>query len=335
VSRVLVVTKFRYLGDTIVATPFLRRLKDARPDDEITLLAGPSIPTLLERCPYLADVIPFDPKGPGGLRRSLRLARDLRERGFETAYLLNRSLHSAFVARAARIPRRIGFDTEHRGPLLTTRVPYDWNKLDRDCALDLLAADGISAIPAMPELWVSEQEKKLARERLAELGLDGAEIIGMQPGANDPEVREWGAEKFAATAERLASETGARILFFGSESERPVSEEVAAKTTTANPVILAGQTGLREALALISLCRLWVGNDGGLLHAAVALCPASVGIFGPTKAPRWGYDTPQHRTAVVYPETEARDAAAIRRCLDAITPESVVEMALSAWEASK
>ena len=84
-SRTLVVTKFRYLGDTIVATPFLRRLKEARPDDEITLLAGPSIPKLLQGCPYLADVIPFDPKGPGGLRRSLALARTLRDGGFESA----------------------------------------------------------------------------------------------------------------------------------------------------------------------------------------------------------------------------------------------------------
>ena len=35
--HILVITKFRYLGDTIVATPFLRALKEEYPEAEINL----------------------------------------------------------------------------------------------------------------------------------------------------------------------------------------------------------------------------------------------------------------------------------------------------------
>src|SRR5689334_1589148 len=129
-SRILVVTKFRYLGDTIVATPFLRQLKAAIPDSQISLLSGPAMPALLRGCPYIEEIIPFESKA-AGIRGGLRVAKTLRGR-FDKAFLINRSLHSALLAKMARIPERIGFDTEHRGFLLTRRVPYDWNKPDRD-----------------------------------------------------------------------------------------------------------------------------------------------------------------------------------------------------------
>src|SRR5579871_6566408 len=142
-QRILVVTKFRYLGDTIVATPFLRRLKEAAPQAGITLLTGPALPKLLEGCPYLADILPFDPKAPGRFRRNRQLIARLRQASFDAAFLLNRSLHSALVAWAARIPHRIGFDTEYRGPLLTHRVPYRQDSPERDCLMDLLRAVGL------------------------------------------------------------------------------------------------------------------------------------------------------------------------------------------------
>jgi len=327
--RILVVTKFRYLGDTIVATPFFRHLREAAPQADVTLLTGPPLVTLLQGCPYLSAIWPFDPKEPGVLRRSLQLTSRIRRARFDAAFLLNRSLHSALLTAAARVPHRIGFDTEYRGPLLTVRVRYDWNRPDRECALDLLRAVGVCAEPSLPQLWVSAEEQAEARQLLMKHGAaPDALLVGMQPGAHDPVVREWGAERFAVVGNRLTREVGARILLLGSAEERAVSERV-AEAMTHKPLILTGETGLRQALALISLCRLWIGNDGGLLHAAVALGPATVGIFGPTKAARWGYDTPRHRTMVVYPNAPARDPQTIRRCLDAIQPDAVFEAAIA------
>lgn len=336
-GRILVVTKFRYLGDTIVATPFLRRLKEMAPHAEVTLLSGPAMPTLLRGCPYLKDIIAFDSKGRGRLARNLALVRRLKERGFDVVFLLNRSLHTALVARAAGIPDRVGFDTEHRGPLLTSRVAYDWNKPDRECALDLLRATGVTVESALPELWVDDQELAEADAMLRGLGImAGQFVVGMQPGAHDAEVREWGAEKFAEVANRLISERGAVVVLMGGAEERAVSEDVAARMSV-KPVILTGETTLRQALAVIARCRLWVGNDGGLLHAAVALGPATVGIFGPTKAKRWGYDDPRHRTLARFPKdgaSGASDATAIRRCLDSISPEDALEAAEMALRVS-
>jgi heptosyltransferase-2 len=229
----------------------------------------------------------------------------------------------------------VGFDTEFRGPLLTNRVAYDWNKPDRDCALDLLRACGLPADPALPELWLDEAERAEAEEILRANGVEPGEfLIGMQPGAHDPEVREWGAVKYAEAADRLSAAHEGRVILLGSAEERPVSEAVARamKSSKSPPLVLTGETSLRQALALIARCRLWVGNDGGLLHAAVALGPATVGIFGPTKAARWGYSTPRHKTIARSPESGngKPDATAIRACLDSIAPDEVIAAAESA-----
>jgi heptosyltransferase-2 len=329
-QRILVVTKFGYLGDSIVATAFLREISRSRPNSEITLLGGPAIPALLAGCPYTKELWGEDQRIGKSIRLSIDLVKRLRHANYDTAYLLNRSLHSAIMALLAGIPNRIGHNTERRGFLLTKSVPYTWSKPDRECALDLARAVGIEPCHNLPELWVSEEERSNAAALLESHGIDpGAFMIGVQPGAHDPYVREWGSIKFAETADRLAAELEARVLLLGSREERPVAEDVANQMKN-KPVVLSGETDLRQALAIISLCKLWVGNDGGLLHAAVALGPATVGIFGPTKAARWGYSTEKHRTVTV-PTNEIRPhAATIRKCLDAVSVNSVCNAALYA-----
>src|SRR5438128_617490 len=101
-ERVLVVSKFRYLGDTVVATPFLRQLSEAT-NAQITLLAGLQIPVLLEGCPYLDEIWTFSGDRDGKITRTLALAQRIREARFGAAFLLNRSFHSAMVATMAGI----------------------------------------------------------------------------------------------------------------------------------------------------------------------------------------------------------------------------------------
>ncbi len=47
-------------------------------------------------------------------------------------------------------------------------------------------------------------------------------------------------------------------------------------------VNLAGKTNLKEAIAVISRCSLFISNDSGLMHVAGALNIPTVAIFGST-----------------------------------------------------
>jgi heptosyltransferase-2 len=73
----------------------------------------------------------------------------------------------------------------------------------------------------------------------------------------------------------------ADVLIFGSAAERPLAEEIAGAMKH-TPTIAAGETSLRQLLALMARCRLIVTNDSGPMHLAAALGIPLVAIFGST-----------------------------------------------------
>src|SRR5579884_248959 len=326
-GRILVLAKFRFMGDTIVATPFLGQLRGQFPNALISLLASPSAATALAGCPHVDAILSLETAGVSRWRHSRELLDLLRQGDYDAVFLLNRSFHCAVTSAQAGIPVRIGYATDLRRPFLTLPVPYSFDRHEVECHLDMLRALGLLAQPQLPELWISEEERRPMAARLTELGWpENRPLIGVQPGSNDAAIREWGAERYAWVADRLVEETGGSVILMGGAAERPTAARMVEAMR--HPALnLAGELRLREALAAIGLCDLWLGNDTGLLHAAVAQRVASVGLFGPNKVLRWGYATPRHRSLVVIPDRPARDDTTVRRCLDAIPPETALEAA--------
>jgi heptosyltransferase-2 len=327
--RVAVVTKLRYMGDTIVATPLLRHLRCYLPTASITLLTAPSVAVALKNCPYVDSLVSMNSDGKSRFQQALELGRALRAGRFTAVFLVNRSFHCALMALLARVPIRIGARCELRGPLLTVGVPRSFYRHEVDGHLDILRTLGYEVKAALPELWLQDEERAAAADVLRAHGWDdksGRPLIAFQPGANDAWIRAWGAERYAFVADTLLGETGGVGLMLGGPGERGAAAAM-AKAARSPLIDLVGEIELRQALAVIGLVDLWIGNDTGLLHAAVAQHVPSVGLFGPNKVARWGYDAPRHRSLVVFPESPAHRDSDVRRCLDAISENQVLEAA--------
>ena len=303
VRRILIATKFRFIGDTLLAIPIFRAARAQWPDAHIALLTGKNARVLLQNNPYLDEIIEFDPyKSDKGRRPYLSLVRRLRTGRFDLCLALNRSFHSALTPWLGGIRIRAGFESEGRGPLLNRRVPYDREKSEIACYFDVLHAVAPYA-PVNPalELWVSEKETRQAQERLWKAwGVDvpRACLIGIQPGASLPRKR-WGAACFAQVADALLREdAGRRIALIGGPEEKDAAEEMLAhcgSETRARLVSFTGACDLRGSLALVSQLGLFLGNDTAVMHSAVALGVPTVSLFGPTNPRKWGNYGPCHR----------------------------------------
>lgn len=300
-QRVLFATKFRFIGDTLVAVPVIRAARAQWPDAYIALLTGYNARALLLHNPLLDEIIEFDPRGRDqGTLRFVRLVACLRRLRFDTCLVLNRSFHSALIPALAGIPRRVGFASEGRTRLLSCPVPYDTAKSEVDCYFDVLraVAPHADADPA-PSLWLSDDEHALAARRLGEAwgeDLPPARLVGFQPGASLPEKR-WPAARFAALADALAlSDPHVRIALVGGPDERASADAVLpllAPATRARTRDFVGACDLRGSLALLARLGLFVGSDTAILHSASALGVPTVALFGPTDPRKWGAPGPR------------------------------------------
>jgi heptosyltransferase-2 len=282
----IVVRSANWVGDAIMTTPALHTLRYHFPAAHITLLAKPWVIPVFEHNPDVDDIMVFQTgnrhKGHIGL---WRLTRDMRRQHFDMALLLQNAFEAALLAYLALIPSRVGFTTDGRGLLLTHRIG-NWRPLKKghlvDYYLGLLAGAGIPAVDRKLTLVVTPQEHHEALERIAQWGLNNrTKLVGFNPGATYGTAKRWPADRFAQLGRRFIHEIGAGILIFGSDSEKNLGERIAGDIGP-GCINLCGQTTLRQAMALIQVCNLFITNDSGLMHVAAALDIPQVALIGPT-----------------------------------------------------
>ncbi|NBX30561.1 lipopolysaccharide heptosyltransferase family protein, partial [bacterium] len=102
--RRILVVRNRYVGDTMLAIPFLRNLRRRFPHAVIDILCESGAAALLADCPYTDELIEWKrgPRTRGVVRGSLAnvraTARWIRGRDYDRVYLLKRSLSTALLA---------------------------------------------------------------------------------------------------------------------------------------------------------------------------------------------------------------------------------------------
>jgi heptosyltransferase-2 len=112
-----------------MATPILRAIRRRFADAHLTFLMEPNLRELVRGGDWMNECIEW-PSTRGNwfagtlFRKPYRdLVRELRRRRFDWAVLLPNSFRSALIARLAGAKRRIGYDRDGRGWLLTDRLP--------------------------------------------------------------------------------------------------------------------------------------------------------------------------------------------------------------------
>ena len=335
IKRILIATKFRFIGDTLLATPIFRAARAQWPDAHIALLTGKNARVLLQNNPYLDEILEFDPyKSDKGTQAYLRLVHRLRAGKFDLCLALNRSFHSALTPWLGGIRTRAGFRSEGRGPLLNCRVDYDREKSEIACYFDVLRAVAPEA-PVNPalELWISPEETALALEHLHDAWnrqVPTSALVGIQPGASQARKR-WGAACFAQVADRLVQDNPElHLALIGGPDEQDATDEMlsyCAPETRAKAVSFAGTCDLRGSLALVSQLGLFLGNDTAIMHSAVALGVPTVALFGPTNPRKWGNYGTCHRVLESPDGTMASIAAEeVQLAAQALLAQSVLAL---------
>ena len=283
--RALVIAP-NWIGDALMAQPLFSLLKQLHPRIVIDALAPTWVAPVLERMPEIHDVHATDlAHGKLQLMRRWQLASDLRDVGYDAAYVLPNSLKSALIPWLAGIRLRIGYTGEsrygllnvrHANPQKDTRGPMAAHYAALAYAPGANVPDLAQRLP-LPRLEADPNEAARVSTRFH---LDTrVPLLVFCPGAEYGSAKRWPPEHFAALA-RIVSQSFpyAQIIALGSGKDAPLAQAIAEQAPQVRN--LCGQTSLGEACALISRASAVVSNDSGLMHVAAALRRPLVAIFG-------------------------------------------------------
>ncbi len=319
--RKIVIRAANWIGDAVLSLPALEALRARFPDAEIVVVAKPWVCDVYQRHSAIDRQITYESQGKhSGASGFAKLVGQLREERFDAAILFQNAFQAAWMAWRAGIPIRIGYDRDGRARLLTAALEAPAPAACGHQAgyyLQLLFRAGVISRPEPPRppeeirLTVQPDEKSWAIRRLESLGLQGPRfLIAIVPGASFGPAKRWPAARFAELADRLIEALNADVLILGSEDERGLANGVAQEMEHV-PVIVAGETTLRQAMALLERCRLVVTNDSGPMHVASALALPVVALFGSTDAAATGPLGPYSR---VVQNRVACSPCGFRRC---------------------
>ncbi len=241
------------------------------------------------------------------------VAKKLDAGKFDLALVLPNSPRSALEMFFARIPQRIGYSRPWRNFFLTQAVapPAEAVKMHKRTVpeikalidgqshhapratyhsaahqtheyLHLTATLGANPESLAPQLFVTPEEVETARKKFGLANVSQA-IFGLNPGAEYGPAKRWPVERFIAAARQIQSQTNCLWLLFGGKNDKALTSQIQSAIGNRQSAInLAGQTTLRELMALLKLCRVLLTNDTGPMHVAAALGTPVVVPFGST-----------------------------------------------------
>ena len=270
-----------FIGDIVLSTPLIQKLKDLYPKSEIDYLTLPTNQSVLYNNPNLNEIILYDKKGKDkGIKGFLKVLKILKQKKYDYAVIPHRFIKSILLAKLAKISDIVGFDVATGSSLLDKKVHYDMKKHEVERLLNLVEYEG-EKIPV--RIYPAKENFVKIEKMLTISGYTGKKeqkLILVAPGSQRPE-KMWPIEKYREVIQKLKKNENYFIGITGSKSEKelPLNFE-----KDKNVIDFRGEISLVEFGALISKADVVVGNDSSPIHIASGFeKPFVIGIFGPGK----------------------------------------------------
>lgn len=352
IRRILVIMP-KLLGEAVMATAVLHALRENHPDAHISVLLKRKLRPVLWGLDSVDRVLSIRKRRANGMvgrkRRGrasvVRLGRRLSRGDFDTAVILPNTLKSAAIAAVAGIPRRVGYEVEGRGVLLTDRlVPRRHRGEDiavpaLDRYLGIARYLGAHHPSAQMFQRVRPEDQLRLTEYLTQAGIDPVadELMLVNPGA-PTEARRWSPRRMAHLCELMSEYYGVKAVVTGTPAERGVVKQMLERVTV--PIFDLPELGrdLHLLKAMVARSRMMVTNDAGPRYLAAAMGTPLLTLFGPT-SPEGASSSFEHERRVVAEglSIAARDDPdfAGRASLDCLHTDKVFDHACTLYERTR
>lgn len=325
----IIVRMPNWLGDAVMATPLIADLRNRWPEASLTAMCQGGVAALLKGNPHLNEIFSFSRPNEFLRRQQKRdLIARLRQGKYDLGILLPNSFSSAWWFWRGGVKTRVGFASDFRSFLLTHAVPFPPQRGKEHLVHTykrILEPLGIPLSTTQPRLYVTDSEKDAAKQILIQQNIPpGASIVGINPGAAYGSAKCWLPERFREVISQLAARPNTYVVCFADPTGAELVHGI-CKGMPSNVIDLAAATNLRELIALIEQCTVFLTNDSGPMHIAAALKTPLVALFGSTNDVATG---PYGHGEVIHKHVECspcyrRTCPIDFRCMTGITSDEV------------
>ena len=283
------------IGDTITRTPFFRELRHNFPDSHITAVCTNRTYNLIELCPYLDEIIIYEPhekKRRGISTRYLQelyssysLGKSLRDK-YQLCFIPTITTHKIYevwIPFFARIPRIIGYSEEYfqythnrfdgtYDMYLTDVLHTDSVKHEVLVNLDMLKHIGCVVKNDELEYWLNDDDRLFASNILADNQDKLKVVINLTATVRE---REWPIENWINLCKELnAIRKNITFILVGAGALSRKYRDIFAGEIK-NVLDLTDKTTIRQTMAVMEKSDFYLGSETGTTQMA-----AAVGING-------------------------------------------------------
>ncbi len=287
-SRVLFVGSGQ-LSDIIFHLPLLARIHEQWPELELQVLVDERWAEFLRREEMLSGLLVY--RGDQLRARSssyYRLLKEVRDRNFDAVFLMGEEADGPrdLVAYASQAPLRVGVYQPERDSMLNCMLR--WQGQDRykmEMPGEFSRLFGLSYDPWGWRFEARPEEQRAADQMIHfRKPISDQLLIAVDPGVGKGQGRV-AADSLAYLVNHISEHLRAKVLFL----HLPGAESEAAELTRLlrGEILDMPRQGLRESLALLTRCNLFLSGNTELFHVAVAAGVPALGLFIESDGKRW------------------------------------------------
>ena len=312
--KLLFITASR-IGDAIITSGVLNDMIKSHPGIDVTVAAAPLTLPLFEGVPNLKRLIPIVKKPLH--RHWVDLWKECRHDQWDIILDTRGSLVTYFLKVGKRYVWRTPKAFDHRVVQLGRLIG--------------------KTPPLAPHLWLKQEHLKKAEALIP----DDVPVLALSPAANWI-GKQWPPSAFAALIRQFLEKWPAKVAVFAAPEEKASIQAVLDAIPQEQRLDLVGTLSLLEIAACIQRCKVFVGNDSGLMHMSAAIGTPTLGLFGPSDHLMYGpYCPPENPINRVVRIPESREELMKRsdfafnapHCfMGNLKPETVFQTLEEMWE---
>jgi ADP-heptose:LPS heptosyltransferase len=322
------------IGDVVMTSAFLRELRRTAPKTFISLVVKPGVQNLVEKCPYVDEVLTWDWTLHGRravlrrLGRAIALGRRFFWRRHVDLAIYPRwdvdGYAGALLAYCSGARWRVGYadavtpwklrENGGQGKFFNNVVFDDQLRHEVDHNMDLLRHLGGRVQSDRLELWLDAEDEAFARGQWIFNKIRAEErVVALGVGARFA-AKRWPMASYVSLAESLLAQPGVRVIVVGGP------EDVTLGPLPSKVIDLRGKTTLRQTGAVFRQSAIFIGNDSGPMHMAAAAGIPVVEISGqPRHASPTLWPWPERFAPRAERMTVLRPEAPLAPCLEGCT----------------